>query len=187
MWPIQLASLSFIVRSTFLFSSTLCNTSSILARPVQLIFSILLHYHISKLSTYFWSVQFQHHTQLYSKCSTVLVSSLNLSPITHYRKLNYGEVMGHACGQHAYLVSLPSLFFKAGRRKFQESSVFRGSTETKPSSHHTHTHTHIHTEKFAFVQLTHVKNTTDRALRIFSWDKMSSFRIPEPLVEKERN
>jgi hypothetical protein len=40
--------------------------------------------------------KFQHHTQLYSKCSTVLFSSLNLSPITHYRKLKYGEVVGHA-------------------------------------------------------------------------------------------
>jgi hypothetical protein len=34
---------------------TLCNTSSFLARSVQLIFSILLQHHISELSRYFWS------------------------------------------------------------------------------------------------------------------------------------
>jgi hypothetical protein len=39
----------------FLSSFTLCNTSSFLTRSVQLIFSILLQHHISKLSKYFWS------------------------------------------------------------------------------------------------------------------------------------
>jgi hypothetical protein len=33
---------------------TLCNTSPFLTRSFQLIFSILLKYHISKLSRYFW-------------------------------------------------------------------------------------------------------------------------------------
>jgi hypothetical protein len=34
---------------------TVCNTSSFLTRPVQLIFSIFLQYHISQLYRYFWS------------------------------------------------------------------------------------------------------------------------------------
>jgi hypothetical protein len=36
-----------MVCRTFLSSLTLCNTSSFLTRSVQLIFSILLHHHIS--------------------------------------------------------------------------------------------------------------------------------------------
>ena len=40
--------------SYFLCSLTLSNTSSFLTWSVQLIFSILLQYHISKLSRYFW-------------------------------------------------------------------------------------------------------------------------------------
>ena len=55
MWPIQLAFLLFIVCSTHLSSLTLCNTSSFLTRSVQLIFSILLQHHTSKLSRYFQS------------------------------------------------------------------------------------------------------------------------------------
>jgi predicted CDP-diglyceride synthetase/phosphatidate cytidylyltransferase len=55
MWPIQLAFLLFIVCTIFLCSLTLCNTSSFLTRSVQLIFSILLQHHMSKLSRYFWS------------------------------------------------------------------------------------------------------------------------------------
>jgi hypothetical protein len=52
---IQLAFLLFIVCTIFLSSFTLCNTSSFITRSVQLIFSILLQHHISKLSRYFWS------------------------------------------------------------------------------------------------------------------------------------
>jgi hypothetical protein len=54
---------------------TLCNTS-FLTRSAQLIFFILLQHHISELSRYFWSFpevsKFQHHTKLYSKCSSIL-------------------------------------------------------------------------------------------------------------------
>jgi hypothetical protein len=39
----------------FLPSFTLCNTASLFTRSVQLIFSILLQHHISKLSRYFRS------------------------------------------------------------------------------------------------------------------------------------
>ena len=84
MWPIQLAFLRFILDRIFLSSLTLCNTSSFLTRSVQMI-SILFQHHITNLSRYFWptfrSVQFQHHTKLCSKCSTLLVSSFNVSPI----------------------------------------------------------------------------------------------------------
>ena len=54
MWPIQLAFHFFISCSIFLCSFTLSNTSSFLTWSVQLIFSILLQHHISKLSRYFW-------------------------------------------------------------------------------------------------------------------------------------
>ena len=55
MWPIQLAFRFLISCRIFLYSLTLSNTSSFLTRSVQLISSILLQQHISKLSRYFWS------------------------------------------------------------------------------------------------------------------------------------
>ena len=55
MWPIQLAFRFRISRRIFLCSLTQSNTSSFLTWSIQLIFSILLQHHISKLSTYFWS------------------------------------------------------------------------------------------------------------------------------------
>ena len=53
MWPIQLAFLLFVVCRIFLSSLTLCNTSPFVTRSVQLIFSIHLQCHISKLSKHF--------------------------------------------------------------------------------------------------------------------------------------
>jgi hypothetical protein len=71
-------------------SLTPCNTSSFLTRSVQMIFSILLMQQFqnfpgisdlrSEVST------FQHHTKLCSKCSTILISSLNLSPICYWKE-----------------------------------------------------------------------------------------------------
>jgi hypothetical protein len=55
MWPIQFAFRLRISCRIFLCSLTLSNTSSFLTRSVQLIFSIFLQHHISKLSTCFWS------------------------------------------------------------------------------------------------------------------------------------
>jgi hypothetical protein len=52
-WPIQLAFLLCTVCRIFLSYLTLCNTFSFLTLSVQLI-SILLRYHISELSRYFW-------------------------------------------------------------------------------------------------------------------------------------
>ena len=76
-WPIQLAFLLLISCRIFLCSLTLSYTSSFLAWSVQLLFSILLQHHISKLSRCFWSTarSFQHHIKLCSKCSTSLASS----------------------------------------------------------------------------------------------------------------
>jgi hypothetical protein len=53
--PTQLASLYFVVSACrmFLFSLTLCDTSSHLTRSFQLIFSIIPEYYILKLSKYF--------------------------------------------------------------------------------------------------------------------------------------
>ena len=70
-------------------------------------------------------------------------------------------------GQHGYLVSLPSfLFKKTSKRNFQVSSF----VDAKKQNHLT-SQTHTHT--FAFVKLTHVIRTKDRALRIYSCDKMT--------------
>ena len=55
MWPIQLAFLLFTVRRIFISFPALCKISAFFTRSVQLIFSILLQHHISKLSRYFWS------------------------------------------------------------------------------------------------------------------------------------
>jgi hypothetical protein len=75
----------------FFSSLALCNTISLLTRSVQLIFSSLLQHHIADLSRYlrstFRSVHFQRHTRLCSIRSTLVVSSLMLSPISnHYLK-----------------------------------------------------------------------------------------------------
>ena len=90
MRPIQLACLLFIVCRTFFSPLTFCNPYSYFIRSVQMIFFIRLQHHISKLSRYFSStsrnVQFQHHTRLCSKCSTLLVSSLILSPVCWWKK-----------------------------------------------------------------------------------------------------
>jgi len=55
MWPIQLAFRFLTSFRIFLCSLTLSNTSSFLTWSVQLVFSILLQHHISKLSMYLWS------------------------------------------------------------------------------------------------------------------------------------
>jgi len=55
MWPIQLAFRLLISCRIFLCSLTLSNTSSFLTWSVQLIVSILLQHHISKLSRCFCS------------------------------------------------------------------------------------------------------------------------------------
>ena len=54
-WPIQFAFRLRISCRIFLCSLTLNNTSSFLTWSVQLIFSILLQHHTSKLSRCFWS------------------------------------------------------------------------------------------------------------------------------------
>ena len=54
MWPIQLAFRFLISFRIFLCSLTLSNTSSFLTWSVQLIFSILLQHHISKLCRHFY-------------------------------------------------------------------------------------------------------------------------------------
>jgi hypothetical protein len=54
-WPIHFAFRLRISCMIFLCSLTLSNTSSFLTWSVQLIFSIFLQHHISKLSRCFWS------------------------------------------------------------------------------------------------------------------------------------
>jgi len=55
MWPIKLPFLLLIFCSTFLSFLTLFNSSSFLKCSVQLIFSVLIQHHITKLFRYFWS------------------------------------------------------------------------------------------------------------------------------------
>jgi len=55
MWPVQFPFRLRISCRIFLCSLTLSNTSSFLTWSVQLIFSILLQHHVSKLSRCFWS------------------------------------------------------------------------------------------------------------------------------------
>ena len=79
-WPIQLAFLLRIVCTIYLSSLAVRITSSFLTWSVQLIFSILLQHHISKLSSYFWctfrSVQVSALHKPRSKCSILPVYSL---------------------------------------------------------------------------------------------------------------
>ena len=79
MWPIQSTFRLLISCRIFLCSLTVSSTSLFLTWSVQLIFSILIQHHISKLPRCFWStarsVKFQHHIKLCSKCSTSLASS----------------------------------------------------------------------------------------------------------------
>ena len=61
-------------------SLTPCHTSLSLSRSVQLIFSILLQHHISKLSRYFWSnFRSVQISAPHSKCR-LRVSTINLGP-----------------------------------------------------------------------------------------------------------
>ena len=90
MWPIKLTCFLCIVCRAFLSPLPLCNPYSFLTRSVEMIFSVRLQHHISKLSRYFWSTfrsdQFQHHIRLCSKFSTLLVSSSILSPVCWWKK-----------------------------------------------------------------------------------------------------
>jgi hypothetical protein len=80
-WPIQVPFHTFLVFRVFLFTLTLCTTSSFLTWSY-----ILLQYHISKLPRYFCSTvrsvnvlapyTAMFHTQ------HLLVSSLNLDPVS---------------------------------------------------------------------------------------------------------
>ena len=85
MCPIQLAFRLLISRRIFLCSLTLSNTSSFLTRSIQMIFSILLQHHISKLSTCFWStsrsVQVSAPSKAMLQCSILLGYSSIFSPM----------------------------------------------------------------------------------------------------------
>jgi len=69
MWPIQFAFRLRISCRIFLCSLTLGNTSSFLTWSVQLIFSIILQHHISKLSRCFWSNEDARSEKYKTKCS----------------------------------------------------------------------------------------------------------------------
>jgi len=81
MWPIQLAFRFLISCRIFLCSLTLSNTSSFFTWSVQLIFSILLQHHISKLSRYFWSAarSFQYVQYMYINSFSLWAVSNNVT------------------------------------------------------------------------------------------------------------
>ena len=80
MWPIQLAFRFLISCRIFLCSLTLSNTSSFLTWLVQLIFSILLQHHISKLYRYFWSAARSIQVSALSRyiSSNLIPASMNI-------------------------------------------------------------------------------------------------------------
>ena len=82
MWQIQLAFFLFIVCRIYLSSCTLCNTSSFLndrsnwSTPSFCSTTFQIFFYL-----FFEVSEFHHHTMLCSKCSTSLVSSVNLSSV----------------------------------------------------------------------------------------------------------
>jgi hypothetical protein len=88
MWPNYIAFRLLISCRIFLCSLTLSNTSSFLTRSGQLIFPIRLQHHISKFASFPYLLpeasKFQYHTNLYSKCSILIVSPSVPSPFCQY-------------------------------------------------------------------------------------------------------
>jgi hypothetical protein len=118
MWPIQLAFLLFIVCMIFLSSSTLCNTVRLHFSRDQSnwspFFSSTTFQNFPDTSDLLSEVStFQHHIKLHSKCSTLLVSSLNLSPVcwwkesakqkTTFQKMDVSTFKWKCCSSHSHL------------------------------------------------------------------------------------
>ena len=91
-WPIHLAFPLSIMCSIFL-SFTLCNNFLFFTRSVQQIspfFSSTTFENLPGISDAFSEVsKFQYHAKLRYKCSALLVSSLNLSPICWRKESSY--------------------------------------------------------------------------------------------------
>jgi len=83
MWPIQLACLSIVPR--IFLSLTLCSASFLIrcGQPwSSLSFCSAALENLQSVYDVLSAVSnFQHHTKLCSKCSTLIISSLNLSPV----------------------------------------------------------------------------------------------------------
>jgi hypothetical protein len=87
MSPIPLAFLLFVDFMIFLYSLTLWNTFSFLTRSVQLIFSSTTFQTIPDISELLSEVcSFQHSKILCFQCSSLLVFSLDLSPVCSRKK-----------------------------------------------------------------------------------------------------
>ena len=76
MWPMQLVFPRFIICKMFLSSMSICNTSALLTRSVDLNLPIPVHYLITIFCFPKWP-KFWHHPKLCSECITVLPLSLN--------------------------------------------------------------------------------------------------------------
>jgi hypothetical protein len=88
MWPIQLVFLLCIVCRIFISFLTLCNTPFFLTWLVPLTsISSTKFWNFSGISDLFSEMsKFQLYTKLCSKCSILLVSSFNLSPIFWWKE-----------------------------------------------------------------------------------------------------
>jgi len=86
MWPVLLAFPRFIVYDMFLSSVSICNTSALLIRPVDLNFPTTVHYLITIFCFPKWP-KFLRHPKLCSKCIAVLSSSLNKSQVCWRKQL----------------------------------------------------------------------------------------------------
>ena len=88
MWPLQFAFLHFVVCRMFLSTLIICNTSSCFTRLAELIFSILIEHHISKLSVfliYFPKCLSFSTIQSYAPIVAIHLFILNLSPICWWK------------------------------------------------------------------------------------------------------
>jgi hypothetical protein len=90
MWPIRLAFLLFIVCSALLSSLALCNTFHFLherSKWSSPSFSSTAFQNFAGIPDLLSEVsKFQDHTKLCPKCSTLLVSSVNLNPICRWKE-----------------------------------------------------------------------------------------------------
>ena len=88
MWPIHLAFLLFILCRMFLSSLTPCNSFSFLTWSSASFFSSIFH-NFSGISDLLSGIsESRYHTKLCSKCSNVLVFSLNLNPICWWKEFS---------------------------------------------------------------------------------------------------
>ena len=153
MWPIQLAFRFIISCRIFLCSLTPSNTSSFLTWSVQLILSILLQHHISKLSRCFWSVarSVQVHTHIHTCIRTYTYTHTYIQYVYTYARTYVHMVHTHIITYiHTYVptfIILHTYIHSTNKCKFIHTYTYVHAYIYiyKCIPTHTHTHTHTHT------------------------------------------